>query len=312
MQDRGYSIKSRTIRLTLSELDDAGLTEKIPGKGRQLTDLGRRELTRANVHSRYDDARAYISTLTSQVTYTPETDSGDLVVSAATIPAEHNEEAVRLLDAVHNSEFGPLPLSTVETSPDELRLRFPSSITLNGLLIQSSIDAELKTAGIVEYRTDSYSPDTDGSVGMACGGQIDRYINTISGEGSSIDVVTLLIEAGRTNVYQAICNESRSGLLVVDNREVPLQRFESARELSTSLRDVIGGVIDLRLPRESGPFPTGPPAWDFASITYGGTGENIIALLVERGLVSEWETLSTVCPWEEFKYIDDLKFDHLN
>lgn len=60
MQLHGYDIKDRTIRLKLSELDSIGLTEKVPGKGRQLTESGRVELEQGDVNGRLEQIRARI------------------------------------------------------------------------------------------------------------------------------------------------------------------------------------------------------------------------------------------------------------
>ncbi|MFB6269065.1 MAG: winged-helix domain-containing protein, partial [Halobacterium sp.] len=58
LQQRGYELKDRTIRLKLSELDQLGLTEKVPGKGRQLTEAGRDELQQGDVRGRLEQVRA--------------------------------------------------------------------------------------------------------------------------------------------------------------------------------------------------------------------------------------------------------------
>jgi hypothetical protein len=118
---------------------------------------------------------------------------------------------------------------------------------------------------------------------------VNRYIDTLSGEGSTMDVVSLLIEAGRTDVDAVLAEEM--GVLIVDNREFPLTRFAESEDLALATTANVGGVLDIRRPRESGPFPRGEPSWDFASLTYGGIGELSIALLAERSLVDSWETL---------------------
>jgi hypothetical protein len=114
-----------------------------------------------------------------------------------------------------------------------------------------------------------------------------------------MDVISLLVEAGRTDIERYLDGET--GVFIVDNREFPLTRFEEGRDLATATRDAIGGAIDLRRPRESGPFPAGNPSWDFASLTYIGTSETAISLLSERGLGTEWESLAGIRPRSEFE-----------
>lgn len=271
MQRRGYSIKDRTIRLHLSELDEEGLTEKLVGKGRQLTEDGRAELRRGDVDSRLEHVREYIATLTSQVTYDPTEDTGELVVGTGCIAAADIDSAFDLLEQLHHSTVGPVLVATEEVD-DGIEFAVPSSITLDGVLLTRGINTRLVTAGLIEYDDN-----------------VRRYTDVISGKEATMDVVSLLIEAGRTDVTSYL--ERGTGILIVDNREFPLTRFEETSTLSGTIQEQIGGVLDLRRPRESGPVPAGTPGWDFASLTYGGSGEAVLALLREHGLLEEWDSL---------------------
>ena len=271
MQRRGYSIKDRTIRLLLSELDSDGLTEKVAGRGRKLTEDGKAELLRGDVGNRLTHVREQIATLTSQVTYDPTENTGECIVGKGRVANSDISAAFDLLTQLHESAIGPVLVDT-ERHADSIELVIPSSITLDGVLLTRGINARLLTAGLVEYD-----------------GHIVRYTDTISGDGSTMDVVSLLIDAKRTYVTGYL--ETGSGVLIVDNREVPFTRLEQARTLSTTTRDQLGGVMDLRRPRESGPFPVGTPGWDFISLTYGGTSEIAMALLQEHDLLQEWNSL---------------------
>lgn len=312
MQRRGYSIKGRTIRLTLSELDGAGLTRKVPGRGRRLTDRGREELARGDVSGRLERVRERIATLTSRVTYDPTTDAGEVVAGAATVARADLDAALAALAALHESGVGPI-VAAAEAAPsvggtvdpggdgadsgratggasaavrdaERVRLLVPSSITLDGVLTARGVHVDLRTAGLVEYRARAEAP-------------VRRYVDAISGEGSTVDVVGLLFEAGRTDVEGVLDGE---GVLGVDSRRFPLARFEEARDLASETVSNVGGVVDLRRPRESGPFPHGGPGWEFASLTCAGASEAALALLCERDLLAGWETLHGVVPRAAF------------
>lgn len=280
MQRRGYEIKGRTIRLLLSDLDDAGLTAKVPGKGRRLTEAGRAELGRGDISGRTQQVRERIATLTSQVTFDPFEGVGEIVASQVLVPPASVSATVSALETLDETALGPIRVAA-EVRADGVRLAIPSSITIDGVLLSHGIDVNLVTAGLVEYHPAS---DGDGP------GSVRRYIDAISGEDSTMDVVSLLIEAGRTNVEAVLDGEA--GVLIVDNREFPITRYAEAEDLARATRESLGGVLDIRRPRESGPFPQGNPGWDFASLTYGGVGEEVLSLLHERGLVDDWETLS--------------------
>ena len=215
LQQRGYSIKDRTVRLTLSELNEAELTEKVAGRGRRLTEAGREELARGDVGGRLASIRERIVTLTSEVTYDPAEDLDELVAGAGLVAADDLGAAFDQLERLHASTVGPV-LATVDHTNAGVRLAVPSSITLDGTLLSRGIDARLVTAGLAEY---------DGSV--------RRYIDTISGEDSTMDVVHLLVEAGHTDVQSAL--EGDLGVLIVDNREFPAFRG-GTRSLHGDLR----------------------------------------------------------------------------
>jgi hypothetical protein len=274
LQQRGYELKGRTVRLMLSDLDEAGLTEKVPGKGRRLTQEGYAELDRGDVGGRLRQVRERIATLTSQVTYDPTEDAGELLPCTARVGRADVPRVFDALETLGASSLGPAMVAA-RVRDGAVELKLPSSITLDGVLLSRGIDVNLTTAGLVEYRP---SDET-----------VVRYIDTLSGEGSTMDVVSLLIEAGRTDVDAVLSGEM--GVLNVDNREFPLTRFAEGEDLARATAAAVGGVLDIRRPRESGPFPRGEPSWDFASLTYGGAGELALALLAERSLVDSWDTL---------------------
>lgn len=291
---RGYDIEDRTIRLKLAELDSLGLTEKVPGKGRQLTESGRKELEQGDVDGRLEQIRARIATLTSRVSYDPIANKGMLVASSAFLDADAVGDALGLVERLESLPFGPIPVSleeTADTEPGDYRLLAPSSITLDGVLLARGIDTTLSTAGVLEYTptTETTGDDVDES-DADYGGRIVRYVDVINGEGSSIDVISLLIQANRSDVT-SLLESGESGLLIGDDREFTVNRYEETRDLTLTTRAELGGVVDFRRPREQEVFSNGGSTWAFGSLTYVGTGELTLAALHEYGLSTDWETL---------------------
>lgn len=308
LRRHGYSIEDRTVRLLLSDLDDAGFTEKIPGRGRQLTPEGESELERGHVSGRLERVRARIATLTGQVTYDPIEDTGEVVACAADVPQRELGSALETLEILTDAPLDPVPVA-VDRDPldapsdDHARVYAPSSITVDGVLLSRGINVELQTAGVVEYHPDP-DPEAfphDGDVDARHGGAILRYADAISGDGSTVDVTRLLIEAGRCDVRPALGAGDDPSLFVVDNREYPLTRYEEARDLAVETRANLGGVFDIRKPREAGPFPSERPDWEFASMTYGAVGELVLSLLATEGYADSWETLSGLVPRSRFE-----------
>lgn len=322
MQRRGYDIQDRTIRLTLAELDERGLTEKIPGRGRRLTERGRRELEQGDVRGRLEQIRAKIATLTSRVSYDPIEDVGDLVASSAILDESAVSDALDVVEGLEALPFGPIPVGlepTGDGAPGDYRLLSASSITLDGVLLSRGINADLSTAGVLEYSTepppqpDSVDPasERDGETRredtepVEYGGHLSRYVDVINGEGSSIDVISLLIEAGRGHVTPLLDGES-TGLLIGDDRKFPINRYEEARDLTTSTRANLGGVVDFHRPGDGGPVTDGNAAWAYGSLTYVGSGELVLTALHERGLLADWETLAGTVSRNELDHVEAL------
>ncbi len=295
LRERGYSITERSVRFTLADLDADGLTEKVGGKGRQLTDAGRAELERGGVRGRVEQVRERLAELIGRVTYDPAADGGDVVVGRVTVPEAERSTVEELLRSIDRSPLGPAPVSIDPVDGDDgtvLELAATSSVTIDGVLLANGIESDLETTGIVEYRPDVESAEDEDTDGVVRGGSIRRFTDVIGGERATLDMVSLLIEARRTTVERVL--EGETGLVVADNREIPLSRYETVRDLAVETRDGLGGVVDLRRPRESGPFPWGQPGWSFASLTCIGTAELVISAVVEADLALEWETLAGV------------------
>lgn len=299
LRERGYTLTERTVRFILSDLDERGFTEKAGGKGRRLTDAGRAELDRGGVSGRVEHVRERLADLTSRVTYDPDADEGDVVVGTVSVPACEQAALEDRLSALDDSRLGPVVASVdtaAESGTDSVTVAVPSSVTLDGVLLSAGIDSHPDTLGLVEYEADP-DPDSlpyDDPEPTAHGGAVRRFTDVIGDERATLDLVELLVDAGRTDVQAALDGET--GLLVADNREVPLVRYDTTRALAAATRDRLGGVLDLRRPREPGPFPWGEPGWTFASLTYAGAAECVISACVEAGIAREWETLAGVRP----------------
>lgn len=221
-----------------------------------------------------------------------------------------------MIEPLTETPLGPIRLavdddvfaSADDESSDLVRLYAPSSITLDGVLLSRGINADLRTAGIVEYYA-GRDPDAfphEGAFDLDNGGAILRYADAISGEGSTVNVVSLLIEAGRIAVRPAFDDSDVPALFVVDNREYPLTRYDEAADLAIGVRERLG-VRDVRKPREDGPFPTEKPEWGFASMTYGTVGELVLSLLLADGYVESWATLSGLVLRSSFETVSGVR-----
>lgn len=309
MKRYGYDIKDRTIRLHLSELDEHGLTEKVPGKGRRLTERGREELGQGEIGGRLEHIRSRIASLANRVTYDPERDAGDVVVSAMYLPESALEAARSLTEGLDDQPMGPIPIDVSESGvnePGAYRILAPSSITIDGILLSNGIDARLAAACLLEYEPTAATPTAEGPepdpVSDQAGGYIVRYRDVISGEGATIDVLSLLIEAGRTSVLGTLDGET--GVVAGDTREFPVNQFRETQSLIAGTRESIGGVYALARPQERTPMPSGESGWTFSSLTYVSSGEALPAAFAEADLATSWDTLYGIVPRRELAPIE--------
>ncbi|MGQ3413743.1 NrpR regulatory domain-containing protein [Natrinema sp. LN54] len=297
LREHGYSVTERTVRNTLADLDEDGLTEKAGGKGRRLTEDGRGELERGGLSGRIERVSERIADLTGRVTYDPSADSGDIIVGTVTVPREKRPVLDELLTTIDDSALGPI-VASVEPAAgsdgDRLEVAVPSSVTIDGVLLSHGIESHPDTIGVVEYQQNPTSVPYDDPEPAIDGGAIRRFTDVIGDERATVDLVSMLIRARQTDVTRAL--EGETGLLVADNREFPLVHYETAHELAVATRKRLGGVLDIRRPRENGPFPWGEPGWKFASLTYAGASECLISCCVESGIALEWQTLARVQP----------------
>jgi repressor of nif and glnA expression len=304
----GYDIKDRTVRLHLSELDEQGLTEKVPGKGRRLTERGREELDMGDIASRLEHSRSRIASLASRVTYDPADDQGDLIASAAFVSEPDLEPTLSLISDLDALPLGPVSIDVSESTATEAgdyRILAPSSITLDGVLLTFGIDARLATANVLEYEPEAQGVPEDGTDPESAGGRIVRTVDVISGEGSTIDVLSLLIEAGRTDVSSLLDGDDR-GLVVGDDREFPVDQFREARSLTHRKRERLGGTYSLQRPRERKPRSNGEFGWTFCSLVYVAAGEVLIAALAESGLATDWNTLYGIVPRHDLDRVEQF------
>ena len=91
----------------------------------------------------------------------------------------------------------------------------------------SSLRASAQSSRPPRWSSTLSTPTTRRRRRRATAGKIVRYIDAISGEGSTMDVVSLLIEAGRTSVAEVLSTET--GIVIVDNREFPADAVRGGR-----------------------------------------------------------------------------------
>ncbi len=203
---------------------------------------GRRELEQGHVSGRLEQIRARIAQLTSRVTYDPTEDAGVLIASGAFLAEDDVADALSLLARLDARSFGPIPASfeeSAENEPGDYRLLVPR--------VSHSTVCYSPTESTRRLRTPPSSSTSPGGRD----GRLERPRRSNRSprrrperEGSSIDVITLLIEANRSDV-ESVLESSETGFLLGDDREFPINRFEEARDLAESTRGELGGVVDF-------------------------------------------------------------------
>lgn len=120
------------------------------------------------------------------MSYDPIEDAGVIVVSSAFLDSEAVDDTLELIEDLESLPFRPVLMSleeTTDTEPDNYRLLAPSSITLDDVLLSRGVNANLSTAGVLEY-TPTNEDESDNVVtsNAELGGQIIRYVDIIADE----------------------------------------------------------------------------------------------------------------------------------
>ena len=243
LSSMGVTLQPRSIRFHLLQMDREGFTRcTARRKGRQLTDLGKKELEQFDVFRKVGYVSARVDELGFRMTMEITGESGTIIPNIAIIGQKDLSRSIHYMSAVFDAGlsiagriaykmFGE-QIGGVMVPRGKIALATICSMTLNSLFFKAGIPITSRFGGLLKM--EDRNPV--------------RFVNMIEYNGSTIDPMKLFILAGMTNVTDYA--HSGNGVIGASFREFPSVAYDRVKELIAVLknRHNIGGVLKLGQP----------------------------------------------------------------
>ncbi len=284
LKGHGVNLSERTVRYYLKMLDERGFTKPFGKEGRQITEKGMEELTKALVSSKVGFVITRIDTLSYLTDFDPATLKGRVIVNVSYIPERHLRDALMKMAPVFSSPYvmsdriaiarGGETLGDVHVPEGKVAIGTICSVTINGVLLKAGIPVASRFGGLLEVE----------------GKEPSRFVSLISYEGSSLDPLEIFIRSRMTDVYGAV--QHGEGKVLASFREIPTVCIENALRVSEELkRKGISGIIRIGDPNNS--LFEVPVGVDRAGMVIIG-GLNPVAILEESDIPTQSKAMSTL------------------
>jgi repressor of nif and glnA expression len=228
---RGIEVSDRTVRMYLQELEDDGLLELSPRKGRSITEAGKRELGSSRVLSRVGLLSSRINQLTYDMDFDVNLGRGKVIVNITLVSPEelreHMDQLLKVFELGYamGKMMGLLgegeTISQITVPRGKVGLCTVCSLALNGVLLKHGVPVDSLFSGLLELK--DHKPQ--------------RFTEAIYYNGTSIDPLALFIQSGMTDYLGAIANGN--GLIGAGFREIPAASYDLVNRLADRL-DAIG------------------------------------------------------------------------
>lgn len=293
----GFSLSERTVRVHLLELDNKGLTEYIGRHGRQITEKGLNELSKARVFEKVGFLAAKIDRMSYSMDFDLAAKRGAVVVNISLIKKRQLKTACSLMQSVYTAGYAMGKLLTLIDEGRQIgELCIPKgyagigtvcSISVNGILLKHGIPIISRFGGLLEIQK----------------GVLSRFVQIISYNGTSLDPLEIFIRGKMTDCMGAIKNGC--GIIGASFREIPDCSRELVIEIEAELKRIgLGGFLEIGWPGQSLyeiPINEGR----IGAVVAGGL--NPIALLIESGMNIESHALSGLIDFKQLFPYDELE-----
>ena len=292
----GHEISERTIRHYFLDLDSRGLTKNHGKRGREITELGLRELGSARVYDKVGLLAAKIDQLTYRMNFDLYKKSGTVIINVSLANMELLPEIVPLVCRVYDAGYSMGKMMAIFEPGERVGgIIIPEgmvgfgtvcSITLNGVLLAHGIPTHSSFGGLLELRERKPT----------------RFVEIIKYDGSSLDPLEVFIRSGMTDYAGA--TETGNGRIGVGFREVPADSRESVLALIQKLEEVgLGGFLMVGWP--------GQPLLEIpviegrvGAIVIGGL--NPAAILEETGIKIKSRALAGMVEYEKLFHYQEM------
>jgi repressor of nif and glnA expression len=292
----GHEISERTIRHYFLDMDRRGLTKNCGKKGREITEMGLKELGSARVYDKVGLLAAKIDQLTYRMSFDLSRKSGTVIINVSIAEIELLPLIVPLVSRVYDAGYSMGTMMALFKPGDRVggaiipegMVGFGTvcSITLNGILLAHGIPTHSSFGGLLELRDRKPT----------------RFVEIIKYDGSSLDPLEVFIRSGMTDYVGATA--TGNGRIGVGFREVPADSRESVLALRQKLDKVgLGGFLMVGWP--------GQPLLEIP-VTEGRAGAIVIgglnpaAILEEKGIKVRSKALAGMVEYEKLFHYREM------
>jgi HTH-type transcriptional regulator, global nitrogen regulator NrpRI len=288
LKGMGFDASERTIRYHLKGMDADGLTANLGKRGREITDLGRRELGSARAIEKVGFLAAKIDRMTYRMDFDLKKRAGTVVINVSLIKTVQLRAAAPLMAEVFKAGysmgnriglFGTGEKIGEITVPEGMTgIGTVCSITLNGVLLAHGVPTFSRFGGLLELV--NHKPT--------------RFVEIINYEGTSLDPLEIFIRSGMTDYRGA--TSSGTGRIGVGFREVPTEARDRVIALAAELEKVgLGGFLTIGWPGQA--LLEIPVSEGRVGVIVIG-GLNPTAILEESHIRVQSRALAALAPYE--------------
>ena len=230
LMTRGIEISDRTVRMYLQELEDEGLLEQTPRKGRSITAEGKKELENSSLLSRLGLLSSRINQLTYDMDFDVNLGRGKVIINITLVSPEdfrqHMDQMLKVFELGY--AMGKLvcllapgeTIGSIVIPKGKVGLCTVCSLALNGVLLKHGIPVDSLFSGLLELK--NHKPT--------------RFTEAIYYNGTSLDPLAMFIQSGMTDYLGAI--STGNGLIGAGFREVPAASYDLVNRLAQKLSDM--------------------------------------------------------------------------
>lgn len=297
LKEQGVELGERAVRYHLKLMDERGLTQPAERwDGREITPLGREELSNALVADKIGFVLEKIELLAFRTSFDIKAGSGLVPVNISFFPKQRFTEAVQAMkpafkvglcvsNLVAVAEEGER-LGEVLVPRGKVGLATVCSIIINGCLLKAGVPMDSRFGGVLQIRNN----------------QPLRFVNLIYYSGSTLDPSEVFIRAKMTNVQGVV--RKGEGKVLANFREIPAQCQPLVERVTNQLREVgLDGLIMMGNTSEAVcDIPVGLNR--VGMILLGGLTP--VAAAEEAGIEAENRAMSTLVEYQSL-----IKFEEI-
>lgn len=298
LKDMGIDLGARAVRYHLKLTDEQGLTRLAGWRdGRQITELGLKELKQGLVKDKVGFAISRIELLAFRTTFDVSRKAGFVPVNVSLISKQSFDKALQIMrpvfagplcvsDLVMNVPSGE-KIGDIIVPQDKLALVTVCSIVVNGTLLKLGVPLNSRFGGLLQIQD----------------GNPLRFTELVNYDGCSLDPSVIFIKARMTSVLQAV--KTGNGNILANFREMSAVCRPMVEETVQKLKDArLHGVLTLGHANE--PVCEMTVGLNRVGIVLIG-GLNPLAAVEEAGIEVEYFPMSTVVEYRNLVRFEELR-----